>query len=245
MDIEEISLELKEDNQNESKNDIKKQKDNQNPTLPKKSKWGLVRNVVRAISLFKTQEVETISVDELIDGIRQIPTDKVYQLHRRRSRENSAYVVAINDLRRESTFGECVERGNPNDLKIMQALMSDDPYKLLRDSTHPLALINKRNVKGQTPLYVACKNGNLEVVLQLISVKADHRLTSLIDREEETCLEVAVRWGHNKIVQELLKLDWPKKCLEKARKLASTQEMQGCFKKSKSKCGCFCIPIKH
>lgn len=212
------------------------------PTRQRKSKWGLVRNVLRAISLFKTHEAEPVGVDELIDGIRQIPTDKVYQLHRSRTRENSAYVVALKDLRRESTFGNCVERGNPLDLKIMKCLMNEDPYKLLRDSSHPLALINKRNPNGQTPLYVACKNGNFEAVMLIISSNADHRLASLVDGEEESSLEVAVRWGHNNIVKELLKLEWPKKVLHKARKIASTSDMQELLKRKKTqKVGCRCI----
>ncbi|OMJ78930.1 hypothetical protein SteCoe_21150 [Stentor coeruleus] len=232
MTTEDINIEIDDDQNDMQTHDALNQK--------KKSKWRLVRNVLRAISLFKTHEAEPVGVDELISGIRQIPTDKIYQLHRSRTRENSAYVVALKDLRRESTFVNCVERGNPLDLNIMKSLMDEDPYKLLRDSTHPLALINKRNQNGQTPLYVACKNGNFEAVMLIISSKADHRLTSLVDGEEESSLEVAVRWGHNNIVKELLKLEWPKKILHKARKIASTSEMQELLKKKTHKIGCRC-----
>ncbi|OMJ82127.1 hypothetical protein SteCoe_17245 [Stentor coeruleus] len=232
MKTEDVDIEFQDDQSN-----IENQEGH---TKQKKSKWGLVRNVLRAISLFKTHEAEPVGVDELISGIRQIPTDKIYQLHRSRTRENSAYVVALKDLRRESTFISCVERGNPLDLKVMKAIMNEDPYKILRDSTHPLALINKRNQNGQTPLYVACKNGNFEAVKLILSCNPDHRLTSLVDGEEESSLEVAVRWRHINIVNELLKLEWPKKALHKARKIASTAEMQKLLKKKNNKIGCRC-----
>ena len=38
------------------------------------------------------------------------------------------------------------------------------------DSNH---LLNKTNIFGQNPLYLACKNGNMEVVRFLINNKAD------------------------------------------------------------------------
>jgi ankyrin repeat protein len=84
-------------------------------------------------------------------------------------------------------------------------------------------------------LYIACKHGNLEVVILLLSQNADHLLTSVVDGEEETCLEVAVRWAHFKIVEELLRKDWNKKTLNKAKKLCRTSEMNDLFSGKKKK----------
>ncbi|OMJ72448.1 hypothetical protein SteCoe_29102 [Stentor coeruleus] len=204
--------------------------------LKYKSKWPLLRNVIRAISLFKSHEVnEAKDVNELIHEINAIPTDKVYRLKRNRSRENSAYIVAIKDLRREQSLIQCVERGKPEDLDQIKLEIEQDPYKLLRNSTHPFSLINKRNREGQTPLYIACKNGNVEVVMLLLAEGADYLMTSIVDGEEETNLEVSVRWGHFKIVEELLKKKWSKNILEKAKKMCRSPEMIGLFKKGMTK----------
>ena len=173
----------------------------------KKSHWSLLRNVVKAISLFKTHDTNRADdINDLINDIKKIPTDKAYQMKKSRSRENSAYYNALRDMRREENLLKCVERGNPDDLLQIQMEIDTDPYKLLSKNNHPFALINKRNRDGHTPLYIACKNGNLEVVLLLLKEKVDYLITSKLDNEEENNLEVAIRWGHTKIAEELLKL---------------------------------------
>ena len=215
----------------------------------RKTKWSLLRNVVRAVTLFKSgkeeDEVEEVKdVNDLVSKLRQIPTDNMYRLKRRRTHENSAYTVALKDLRREQKLQECVERGNPDDLQAIKIEIAEDPYKLLRNTSHPLSLINKRNKDGQTSLYIACKHGNLEVVQLLLQENADYLLTSLIDNEEESNLEVAVRWGHKRIAQELLKRKWPNNILNKAKSLCRSSDLVELFssistKRKKFLC-CFC-----
>ena len=207
----------------------------------KKSKWPLLRNVIRAVTLFKTHEAnEAEDVNQLITEIKAIPTDQVYRLNRSRTRDNSAYSVAIKDLRRQQSIFRCAERGSPDDLKTIQLEIEQDPYRLLRDSSHPNALINKKNNEGQNPLYMACKHGNLEVVQLLLEQGADHLITSVIDGEEESCLEVAVRWAHYKIVEELLKKQWSKKSISKAKKLCRSQEMVQLFNGKRKNGWFFC-----
>ena len=211
------------------------------PEIRKKTKWNLLRNVVRAVTLFKSHEAnEANDLDILVNEINQIPTDKIYRLKRRMTQENSAYVVALKDLRREQSLHRCVERGNPEDLDTIKLEIEQDPYRLLRNSTHPLALINKRNAQGQTPMYIACKNGNLEVVILLLEENADYLLSSMVDSEEESNLEVAVRWGHHKVAQILLKKNWPKIILNKARKLFINPEMEELFRHITKKKKAFC-----
>lgn len=206
----------------------------------KKSKWSLLRNVVRAVALFKSHEAnEAEDVNQLIGEIKAIPTDQVYRLNRNRTRDNSAYSVAIKDLRRQQSLIRCVERGSADDLRTIQLEIQQDPYKHLRDSSHPNALINKKSSEGKTPLYIACKNGNLEVVMLLLQQNVDYLITSTVDGEEETCLEVSVRWGHYKIVEELLKKKWNKNILKKAKKLCESREMKSLFNHKKTKGGCF------
>ena len=154
-------------------------------------------------------------------------------------------MIALKDLRREQNLLRCVERGHAEDLDMIKIEIEQDPYKLLRNTSHPLALINKRNNQGQTPMYIACKNGNLDVVLLLLSENVDYLLPSIIDNEEESNLEVAVRWRHRKVVEILLKKTWPKCILIKAKSLCMTPEFSDLFKnttkKKKKKYCCCCF----
>lgn len=56
------------------------------------------------------------------------------------------------------------ERGSEDDLKDIKNIIDTDPKKYLRDPKDPEHFLNSRNTKGLTPLYVSCKNGNLEVI---------------------------------------------------------------------------------
>jgi len=211
----------------------------------KKSKWALLRNVVRAVALFKNHEAnEAEDVNQLIGEIKAIPTDQAYRINRNRTRDSSAYSVAIKDLRRQQSIIRCVERGSPDDLQTIQLEIQQDPYRHLRDSSHPNALINKKNNEGQTPIYIACKHGNLEVVMLLLEQNVDYLILSTVDGEQESCLEVAVRWGHYRIAEELLKKKWNQSILGKAKKLCRSEEMRQLFKKKgkgggKGFFGCF------
>ena len=97
-------------------------------------------------------------------------------------------------------------------------------------------LINKRNKYGQTPLYVASKNGHLKVIQFFIKEGADPHLTSLIGDgfgsdddlnkkfnessiEEESILDVAVRWSHKSVAEYLIQnIDWSRDEIYKATK---------------------------
>ena len=221
--------------------------ENLNSLSPRKKYWALLRNVLKAISLFKNLEAKETSINEIIDEIKKIPTDNDYRLFQYQIRERSAFATALKDLRREQSFLKCVERGHGEDLDQIKIELHDDPYRILRDSSHPLALINKRNQDGLTPLYIACRNGNYEVVKCLLDQNADFLINSSVEKETESNLEVAVRWGHLKIVSELLKHKWPKDVLSKARRLTKDSKILKLLKNPKKKQSfwCFCNAKKN
>ena len=45
----------------------------------------------------------------------------------------------------------------------------------------PEHLVNKKNNQGQTPLYIAAKNGNMQIVKIIIDNKADYLLKSKVN----------------------------------------------------------------
>ncbi len=218
-----------------------------NTICHKKKYWVLLRNVLRAIVLFKIHEAKETSVNEIIKDIQRIPTDQDYQVLKTRTLEHSAFRLALKDIRREQIFSNCVSRGNQEDLDQIKIELVNDPYQLILTSSHPLALINKRNKDGLTPLYGACRNGNYEVVKCLLEASADFLIDSLVENETESNLEVAVRWGHTNIVLELAKYKWPKKTLKRARELTKDPQIHSILKdpkKKKASFWCLCKSSK-
>ncbi|CAG9328202.1 unnamed protein product [Blepharisma stoltei] len=210
----------------------------------KRSKWALLRNVLKAITLLKVHDADpAVEVNEILVKIQQIPTDKAYRMKEKSRKDSSPYSIALSDLRREQTLFRCAEQGRGEDLQRLVWEIDNNPYRYLVPATHPQSFLNKRNGEGKTALYVACKNGNLEVVKILIEKGAVHQITSVIEKEEETCLEVAVRWGHKKIVEFLLEsCKWSSSELQKSLKVCRHKDLEILLKKNlktKNK-GCQC-----
>ena len=74
-------------------------------------------------------------------------------------------------------FFECVENGSKDDLKEIQEIFDNDDsrffltflyllfsyYRYVYCATDPEHIINRTNVHGETPLYIAARNANLRV----------------------------------------------------------------------------------
>jgi len=56
------------------------------------------------------------------------------------------------------------ERGSPSDIVAIKVIIESDPKRYLRDPSDPEHLLNSRDSRGLTPLYVACRSGNKNVV---------------------------------------------------------------------------------
>ncbi|CDW79759.1 UNKNOWN [Stylonychia lemnae] len=89
----------------------------------------------------------------------------------------------------------------------------NDPRRHIRAINDPDHLVNKKNENGQTPLYVAAKNGHLRVIQFFIEEGANPHLLSIITSsneekqkkiERESILDVAI--GPKTIQKELQKL---------------------------------------
>jgi ankyrin repeat domain-containing protein 17 len=64
------------------------------------------------------------------------------------------------------------------------------------------ALIDVKNKKGNSPLWLACNGGHMEVVQLLVNAKAD---TDSQDNRKVSCLMAAFRRGHSKVVKWLVR----------------------------------------
>jgi ankyrin repeat protein len=125
----------------------------------------------------------------------------------------STKVKEITHFRKVTKFFQCAERGSHSDERAILKILNSSDSKMLssqgngfysnrEDITH---IINTKNLFGQTALYVACKNGNLNIVKLLITQGCNPFISSSIDKQNlESNLQVAARWCHFEIVRYLL-----------------------------------------
>lgn len=91
-------------------------------------------------------------------------------------------------------------------------MLDSDPKKHMYDIDSHYHMLNRWNTHRQSPLYIAAKHGHLDMMTFLLDIGADPKFPSLVSRiEQETILDVSVRWSHVHIVSFLLaRVQWTK-----------------------------------
>lgn len=187
--------------------DLSKQTSEVKKKIPK---WKTLKSVFHSLLLFNREEVKSI------DNAHAI-SQEVEQFELRKQPNNTSSILqpikanatqdALDLLRRINILCDCAAVGSPGDLDKIRNILKNDPKRYLwapEDAEH---IINSYNSQGQTPIHIAAKNGNLEVVRLLVESRANHQLKSKAqphDKSGETPLDVAVRWDHLSIVNYLL-----------------------------------------
>ena len=105
----------------------------------------------------------------------------------------------------------------------------------LFDSENENHIINRKNLRGQTPLYVAAQNGNINILSYLIKRGANPYILSDVDyHNKESIIDVSCRWSHYSALQFLLvNVKWKVSFLAQAAKLCGSKEMKNMLKKVK------------
>ncbi len=100
--------------------------------------------------------------------------------------------LSIESLNLDNTLLHIAVMGNHFDLvsSLLSALL-EDPHEL-----------NKQNIIGDTPLHIACKKGNLNIVNLILQYKADLNVKNFKDY---TPLHIAVENKHLSIIKVLLR----------------------------------------
>ncbi|CDW87167.1 calmodulin [Stylonychia lemnae] len=190
-----------------------------------KRNWLKISNAIKGINLLRRNIVKTLQdPDEIVEDIKNSP--------RRRRTSQLASLTSINltrtvldDRRNQERFFDLIEAGGEKNLKKIQQEIDEDPKRYIYDVKDPCHLINKHNRMYQTPLYVACRNGNLGVVQLLINQQADPHLKSQIDKREwESILQVTARWNHYKLYEYLLSnIKWTKQEIKEVLKTGGSK----------------------
>jgi len=201
------------------------------------SKWKKLAIVARSIQRFRSPLVERISsaVNLKKTVSSWSPTRRGYQdsdiMHITHGHIQSA---ALKEFRDQAHLFEALERASPEDLEFIKAVLSHDPKKNMYEGDSLQRLSNKPNPHGQTPLYIACKNGNLELVKLLLDYDANsYQPCNTQQNEKELILTVAAKWGYVSLVKYLLsnKFMWTLKTLQAAYENANGDEVKSIIKK--------------
>jgi hypothetical protein len=200
-------------------------------------KWRKLTLVAKSIHRFRSLRVERIKSEfNLKISIRDTPFPKRNISAKKDPMcvtPKEMYNDALNDFREQTAFFEALQIASKMDLIRIRATLTNDPKENFYDPESPYRLANKPNHKGYTPLYIACKNGHLELVKLLIEFKANpYQLCKISPKDKESIIIVAARWGHIDILKYLLsdKFIWPQKELKKACKEALNNQTKKVIK---------------
>ena len=180
-----------------------------------KREWKLLRNVLTASFLFKTQDVRLVGdIEELVEEVRSSPV----KLNLTRTTTVTSEVIS--DHRATEQLFFYIQRSTEEDLFQIDQLIENHPRRFTRSKNDPDSFINKANLQGIRPLYEACKNGYANTVQLLLDHGADPHLLSLLsEKEKETTLQVACRWNHVQVIKCLLmSVRWNQKDIKNAMK---------------------------
>eukprot|EP00743_Colponemidia_sp_Colp-15_P005110 GILK01005500.1.p1 GENE.GILK01005500.1~~GILK01005500.1.p1 ORF type:complete len:288 (+),score=39.45 GILK01005500.1:108-971(+) len=205
-----------------------------------KRHWTVATNVIRSFNAMRELNVEEVlDMDKLIADLggydRSFPRPA-------EDSERSFLTQALEEYRRRERLFEMAARGSKQDLRLLEHELDRDPKRFLLEEGHPDAMVNSRNHADQTPLYLAAKNGNADIVRFLLDRHADpHYICKLGVKEQETALECAARWGHVRVVSTLLeRAIWSKQEITAAYKAASSPLIKRLLKRPASSSSCIC-----
>lgn len=193
------------------------------PKSPGKKRWLLLKNVLTASFLFKTQDVRVISdLDALVEDVRSSPT----KIKMERSRTLTSELISDHKATEKLFFH--ISRSAPEDLIEINDLIENDPRRFARNKSDPESFVNKANINGIRPLYEACKNGYLQTVQLLLDHGANpHLMTEFDQKDKESCLDVSSRWNHFGVVKCLINnSSWSNTEIKTAMKLTRNKRIK-------------------
>ncbi|KAM3133337.1 hypothetical protein pb186bvf_014498 [Paramecium bursaria] len=167
--------------------------------------WRKFRNVYRSVRLFQSPEAVPIaSPNELTENKFRVHSIKFpTSIEKRKGSDEKFTNDAFKYIKLQKELFLQIERGE--NIQQIQELLSQDPKRYLYDTSNPLRLLNKKNQNGLTPLYIACRNGHLQVCEILLKNGADINQPITLNDLPDYPLAVAIRWKHQEIIQLLLK----------------------------------------
>lgn len=200
-------------------------------------KWYVLLNVTFALIRMRNIKIQRIST-EMIDkltfeksGMKSTRQKKENKVEKSSSMNNQP----LDYITEQIKLFQYIENGlDKYENEIIQILKRNN-------------FINDFNYENQTPIYASCLNGHVKMTKILIDNGADY--LKLYDKDQESILDVAVRFNYVSLVEFLLQYcKWPKSYIRRSMKYInkrkSNKAMNKLFKnmnkKEKKENGCFC-----
>ncbi|CAD8128018.1 unnamed protein product [Paramecium sonneborni] len=203
------------------------------PTPSYKNKLKAVGNMFLGIWRLQQTIVEPITcTDQFDDNLgsqqRNFNNKNNYkQIHPANESQDQRLMDIFNQFKLVCLFTQYSMSGSNEDIQNMIKILQRDPKRNLTNPQDPNHIINSLNQYGQNALYIASKNGNVEVVKFLLSLECNTHIKSRIFQDvTESPLEVSSRWHHLECVRQLLKADrYSNSELRSAIKVTQNQEI--------------------
>ncbi|CAD8185881.1 unnamed protein product [Paramecium pentaurelia] len=181
------------------------------PTPQSKNKLKAVGNMFMGIWRLQQNIVEPItSTEQFYDNFgstqRYFNNKNNYkQIHPATDSQDLQLMDIFNQFKLVCLFTQYSTSGSNEDIQNMIKILQRDPKRNLTNPQDPNHIINSLNQYGQNALYIASKNGNIQVIKFLLSLECNiHIKSRIFDDLTESPLEVSSRWHHLECVKLLL-----------------------------------------
>lgn len=206
------------------------------PQEKARKKWKLIKNTIRAVSLFRTYETHTMyDVEDLIEEIKLSPVKEPIKRH------PSLVAELIDEHKLREKLFAYIKTSTPEDLEKIKDIIENNPKRYTLSNSSPDSLTNKP-LLSYRPIYEAAKLGYAETVELLLKFGADPHLKNG-NKCKENSLDVACRWRHHAVVNVLLEnSEWSDSELRKSMKNTSAGieiMIKGKINGTKKE-GCYC-----
>ena len=193
----------------------------ENVTNIKKSKstnknlWNKLKNIHKITSALKHPETTKINDEE---GLRDTLMEN-YKPKMRKSVPTNKEITLAQFLRKSQIEREFIRvnlkeqvykliiKGNDQSINIkaeLDKLFNQNPEKHKYLSNDENYLFNQKLSNGKTLFYIACQEGNKEIVKYFLEKNLNPNIRVYYDDNIDSCLAVAVRWNFVDIVKILL-----------------------------------------
>ena len=217
----------------------------ENVTNIKKSKstnknlWNKLKNIHKITSALKHPETTKINDEE---GLRDTLMEN-YKPKMRKSVPTNKEITLAQFLRKSQIEREFIRvnlkeqvykliiKGNEQPINIkeeLEKLFNQNPEKHKYLSNDENYLFNQKLSNGKTLFYIACQEGNKEIVKYFLEKNLNPNIRVYYNDNIDSCLAVAVRWNFVDIVKILLE---SKKI--KAEIIREVLQFEDCNKKIK------------
>ena len=152
----------------------------------------------------KDNNIKKIKFEEKLENKRRKKEITLEQFLRKSEVEKELIRVNLKEKAFKLITEGISNNSNKNIIEEFEKLFYQNPEKNKYSPEDKNYLFNQRLSNGKTLLYIACQEGNTEIVKFLLEKKLNPNIKAIYFDMEDSCLAVAVRWNFFDIVKLIL-----------------------------------------